>query len=175
MNGEALIGQVPERKQGWMPRPTLSAIVFVNLALVVVAIAACAHSDSVRMALGYRLRREYLLVDANDKSLGVVAPGENVSASFRLTNGARNTVRILGCASSCICAAPNDLPFTLAAGESRQFAVTVQVPSEERIRNFKSTDLELQLTLFTSNPTQPRVPLTIRLKVGVPSAGSGPA
>lgn len=175
MNAEVLIRHVSERKQGWLPRPAVAAIFFVNLTLVIAAIMAFARFGSVQTALGYWLRGETLFVDAKEKSLGVVAPGETVTASFNLTNGARKSIRILGCASVCACAAPKDLPFSLGASESKEFIVRVKVPAEEIIKNLKSTDLELPLTLFTSSPGQSRVPLMIRGKVQVgPGAGSGP-
>jgi hypothetical protein len=175
MNAGALIRHVSQREQGWLPRPAVAAIVIVNFAFVIATITAFAQFGSVQTALGYWLRGETLFVDAKEKSLGVVAPGETVTASFKLTNGARNSIRILGCASGCTCVAPKDLPFALRASESREFTVTVHVPTEQQIKNVKSTDLGLRLTLFTSSPAQSRVPLTIRGKVRVGlGAESGP-
>ncbi len=86
MNAEALTRHVSDREQGWLPRPAIAAIIFVNIALVIATITAFARFGSVQTALGYWLRGETLFVDAKEKSLGVVAPGTTVTASFKLTN-----------------------------------------------------------------------------------------
>jgi hypothetical protein len=174
VNAAALVRQAPDPGQVWLPRPAVAAIIFVSVALVIAAITAFARFGSVQAALDYWLRGETLFVDANEKSLGVVAPGDTVTASFKLTNRGQNSIRILGCASGCTCATPKDLPFALRASETKEFAVRVAVPTKEQIKGLERTDLELPLTLFTSNRTQSRVPLTIRGKVRVGlGAGSG--
>lgn len=165
MHAEASVRHVSERTQGWLPGPAVAAIIFANVALIIAVTAALATSGSVQRAMGYWLRGETLFVDAEEKSLGVVAPGDTVIASFKLTNCGGNSVRILGCASGCTCAIPNDFPFSLRGSESRVFVITVHVPTEEQIKKRKSTDLGLPLTLFTSSPAQSRIPLTIRGKV----------
>ncbi len=162
MNAEISIREVSERKQGWLARPVLVAILLLSFASAIASMSAIACFGSVQRALGYGLRGETLFVDATEKSLGLIVPGETVTASFTLTNSDRNNIRILGCELGCLCAAPKDLPFTLRASESREFVVTIHVPTEQQIKNAKSTGLELPLTLFTSSPAQSRIPLTIK-------------
>lgn len=174
MNTETSVQHVANRGHGWLPHPLIAAIVLVNLALAVGVITAFARFGSVQSALGYCLRGETLFFDAKEQSLGVVAAGQTVTASFRLTNGGRNSIRILGCAVGCACTAPRNLPFALRVGESRDFVVTVRVPTEEQIKNRESAVFELSLTLFTSSATQSRVPLTIKGRVGGGLVAGGP-
>src|SRR6202034_3578924 len=99
------------------------------------------------------------------KSFGVATPGDRIDAFFMLANRGNDSIRILGCNASCNCVIPNDLPFTLGPSEKRKFFVSIHMPTLEQMRTQKSTHLDLALTLFTSNPAQSRIRLSLKGEV----------
>jgi Protein of unknown function (DUF1573) len=117
---------------------------------------------SIRQIVGYYFKGETLIVDSTAKSIGLAEPDAEILVPFRLTNSGDSRVRILGCYASCSCTIPRNLPFTLAPDETREFSVAVRTPSAESVLVRKTGRIELALTLYTSNPSQARIPLAIR-------------
>jgi len=150
-------------RQSWRLSPAMIAFVSANATLIVAAVFALASFGSIRSAVGFFMRGETLLVDANEKSFGVAAPGRTLDVQFRLTNRGDDPIRILGCKTLCTCTVPRDLPYTLGPKESRDLNITVNTFG--LVRNGEPTDLYLPLTLFTTNRAQSRVGLAIRGEV----------
>ncbi len=118
----------------------------------------------------HRITGETILVDEHTKSFGVVAPGDRIAFSFKLTNTGSTPVRIAGCESACGCVMPTDLPFVLNPNESRDFPISIHNPNLEGAMPRGS--LSLPLNLFTTNPAQPRIRLTVKGEVRPPSTSS---
>jgi hypothetical protein len=150
---------VPRSGTAALFRP-LTLVAVTGLALVVWVVWAFAGFGSIREAASYYLRGETLFVDSTTKSLGAAAPSEELPVSFRLTNRGKQPIRIVGCKTSCNCMLPRDLPFALAPHEVREFTLSIRMPSPANFRS-QAGRLELQLILFTNNPQQPRIPLSI--------------
>ena len=143
----------------WGFSPAAAAFVSANAALLAMAVFAIASFGSLGLAIGYYLRGEKLLVDAPQKSFGAAAPGETVRVSFKLANKNDVAIRILGCKAACNCTVPCELPLALAPGESKDFTLTIQMPSQ---RGRGGRRLDVPFTLFTSSVVQPRINLAVR-------------
>ncbi len=122
--------------------------------------------NAIRSAYVY-LRGETILVDSNTKSFGVVSPGDPISVSFTLTNTGAAPVRIAGCEAWCNCVVPKDMPFVLEPNESRDFPVSIRNPKREGA--VPKGYVGLDLKLFTTNPAQPRIGLTVKGEIRNPS------
>ena len=154
---------------------TSMTIVAAGLGLVLLLFACWAAGGVTAIRTAYsHLRGETILVDSHAKSFGIVAPGDRVTVSFRLTNDGREPVRIVGCRAGCSCMVPDDLPFAIGPKGSRDFAVSIKVPQKRG--NGSVVARKLALTLFTSNPAQLEIPLTMSGQIrGTPGAlNSGP-
>jgi hypothetical protein len=150
------------RKSG-RPEPSrhLTLCVVAGSVLFLWVAWALAGFGSIREAASYYLRGETLFVDSTRKSFGAAAPGEELPVSFRLANRGNRPIRIVGCKTYCNCMLPNDLPFTLAPHQTRDFTLSLQMPGPEYAGSRASGRLELQLILFTNNPLQSRIALSI--------------
>jgi Protein of unknown function (DUF1573) len=132
---------------------------------VILAAWALVSFGSVRNAVGYYFRGETLFADATEKSVGVTPAGAEVLVSFTLTNYGTGAVRVVGCDVYCNCTVPKDLPFEIRPNERKEFTVQVEMSRPESARGRKSQELKLPLVLFTSNPSQSRLPLWINGEV----------
>ncbi len=145
--------------------PFAVILISTNLALLVMAVWAIASFGSIRGAVGYYLRGETLFFDSTEKSFGVASPGEKVTVAFRLTNRGRKPIRVLGCSAICTCTLPTDLPFTLGPNESRDVTLSIREPKRQVPQPSKPKDLSLEVTLFTNNAAQSRIPLTVKGRI----------
>lgn len=64
--------------------------------------------------------------------------GQTVGATVMLVNRTDRQVRIIGGSSDCSCVVTDDLPLTLAAGESRPVVVRVRLPATQGFFNRKA-------------------------------------
>jgi hypothetical protein len=136
-------------------------LVSVNLALFIMAAWAFVGFGSIQDCASYYLRGETLFADAREKSFGSAAPGETVAVSYKLLNRGKTPIRILGCHALCNCVMPRDLPFTIKPHESTVFTTSIQMPNARQAGSTNGMHLRLPLTLFTSNPVQPRISLSV--------------
>jgi hypothetical protein len=155
---------VPIRKR-WGIGPAGTAIVIVSSMVLMAAGWSLYAFGSIQQAVGYYLRGETLSADMAEKSFGIVSPGDPIRVPFKLTNRGRESVRVLGCSASCICILPDDLPFTLNPNESRDFVLFVSNPKPGERGSIKPSSLRFDITLFTNDPTQRRLPLVIKGEV----------
>ncbi len=146
-------------------RIVLPVLALAAFAIVAVAFVALIARDPLRRAVSDYLGGKTLFVDAEEKSVGSVSPGDTIVVGFKLKNEGREPVRILGCRTLCNCTAPLDLPFVLDPKEARDLQLTVKVPSMGRVRDGHSKLFDLPFTVFTSSATQSRFGLRIRGEV----------
>jgi hypothetical protein len=154
-----------ERVGPWAVRRTVSLLLRcalgTGLLAGIMATWLCAQFGSVRQGIAYYARGQTLSLDSTAKSFGLARPDEVVFVTFKLTNRGSSNVRVVGCYVYCNCAAPKDLPFALAPGETRDFTVSIRAPSAQSLKVKGSGDLELPLTLFTNIASQSRIQLSI--------------
>ncbi len=152
--------RAPATKPFRLVRVSSAAIVAGSLVLAFLIFATWAWGgfDWIRVAYGY-ITGETILVDSHTKSFGVIPPGGSVTVTFKLTNLGHDAIRIVGCRSGCPCMVPDDLPFVLHSKESRDF--TVSIGASENVRTSSVKTRRLRLTLFTTNPSQSQIPLTV--------------
>jgi Protein of unknown function (DUF1573) len=143
------------------------------LVLIVSAAAgwACGGRGALMAAYHY-VSGPALSVDSGTKSFGVVVEGDSASVCFRLTNRGSQTVRVVGCMTYCNCVVPADLPFTLRPNETRGFEVAVRTRSGDATW---TPNINQPVTLYTTNPAQAEIHLTVKGEVRGPvrrSSGS---
>lgn len=143
-----------KRRLSWLA----TTLVTTALALLALAVWAVGRFDSIQGALKYA-SGETLLVDAATKTFGTREPGEKVNVAFKLINSGNAPIRIVGSRVGCSCTVPDELPFSLAAGERRLFQVSVSLPKEPQ-------GIQMPVTLFTNIAEQPELELTIVGEVG---------
>jgi hypothetical protein len=165
MDNQTSANYVVSTRKGWGIGPVGAAIVIVNSMVVLAAGWSLYAFGSVQQAVGYYLRGETVSADTAEKSFGIVSPGDPIKVLFKLTNRGREPVRVLGCDASCICIVPDDLPFSLDPNESRDFVVSIWNPKPGERGSIKPSSLRFDITLFTNDPMQRRLPLVIRGEV----------
>lgn len=134
-----------------------STLIAAGLGLALLSLA-CLALGGFRVIRS--MRGQTISVDSDAKSFGVVSPGDPIAVSFRLTNHAREPVRIVGCRAGCSCMLPADLPLEIRPNASRDFRVSFNF----RPRPGGGPVLETRrftMTLFTSNPDQFEIPLMV--------------
>jgi hypothetical protein len=88
-----------------------------RFALPVLILMGLASFGSLDAAISY-VSGSRLLTRSNTSYVGPLQAGERGTATFKLTNYSKGSIQILGTKTTCKCLAPEDLPLTLAAGES---------------------------------------------------------
>jgi hypothetical protein len=81
------------------------------------------------------IRGERVSVRPGFVDLGSGAPGQSVATTVELVNRTDRPVRIIGGTSDCSCVTTNDLPVTLAPGESRPVSIRVGLPTTPGLFN----------------------------------------
>jgi len=125
----AVISLAVFRKQWEAPRrplPSKSSDLLDNLtfAIPLVLFAAVFWFGSVNAAWAY-LAGHSLLVDSQEKFIGVVGENEKGTATFDIVNVTTVPIRIIGAKASCRCVAVQDLPVTLGPKEEKSIRVSV--------------------------------------------------
>jgi hypothetical protein len=154
----------------WAPSRPGALLVCANSALVLLAFWALDGFDAVAVAIALA-KGETILVDSSTKSFGVVSAGDPLVISYKLTNRSDQNIRIVGCRAVCRCMVPEGLPFTLRARESRDFPISIRNP--ERVRGSPSQSVNWGITLFTTNPAQAQITLTVKGEIRAPSKPPG--
>ncbi|MGO9466796.1 MAG: DUF1573 domain-containing protein [Isosphaeraceae bacterium] len=150
-----------------MKSPSRLIAAGLGLALLAAVLWAVGGFSAIRS-----IGRETISVDSRARSFGVVARGDRIAVSFKLTNHGRDPVRIVGCRAGCGCMLPEDLPFSIRPNGSRDFRVSIKFPPAPAGGPVVETRT-YPLTLFTSNPDQFEIPLTVSGEVrGVPGASN---
>ncbi len=159
--GQTIEVEVVERpRRPFLSNKAKGPIALAGGTLLLAALVWAAFSaDRIQSAYA-TLTGEVISVDANTKSFGIVAPGDPITLTFHLTNRGADSVRLVGCMAYCNCINPADLPFTLPPGESRDFAIEVRNPDRE-LENRDQT-IDQQVVLYTTNPAQAEIPLTLK-------------
>jgi len=156
---QAIQQEVLPRKRAWVSR--WSGAFFVSAALVPLMLAFWTLGGLDAMGVAYALMKgETLFVDSFSKSFGIVQTGDPIAVSYRLTNRGDQSVRVVGCQAICTCIVPDDLPFTLHPKESRDLKISILNPKTED--KGPSQAINWGITLFTTNPAQIQVPLTVK-------------
>ena len=160
-DGHAIEHQAPQtaRVRAVTLPSAMTVAVSLGLTLLVVATWVLGGFDGIWKAYAH-MRGETLIVDSATKSFGSVAPGEPISVTFRLMNRGDAAVRVVGCEAGCGCIVLESLPFVLDPNENRDLAISVRNPNRGLDNAGKL--LDLNLSLWTTNPAQPRVPLNIK-------------
>jgi hypothetical protein len=144
----------------WRAATPIVGFIALGLFLFGLVLLANIGYGSVRAAIGYYLRSETVLCDSAVKSVRITDSVDKVEVRFKLANRGARAVRILGCETSCACMLPDDLPFDLQPTETRSILFTIATKTRGGTPRF-SKPVVLHLTLFTNNPEQSRIPLTI--------------
>ena len=133
----------------------IAVIVSTNLILLLLLGWVFVRFGSVSACAGLR-QRARLTVDVAERSFGILAPGESKTLSYRLSNYDIMPVRIVGAATGCSCHTPEDeeLPFEISAGGSKTFTIKFHAYGDPRA-------VSLPIDLYTNNPAQPKLVLTI--------------
>jgi hypothetical protein len=139
-------------------------IICTNLGLASVAVWGIWQFGSVSAGLAH-LRGDPLLVDAYSKSLRSLEAGQVGTVEFKLLNTTRRPVTVLGARSSCTCAATGDLPMVVPSGGRGSITISVR-------RDRPPGRVSEQVTLFTDEPSQPRLVLRVE-GTFLPSSPSG--
>ncbi len=127
--------------------------------------------DTIQSAYA-SLTGQVISVDATTKSFGVVAPGDPIALTFHLTNRGSRPIRLVGCMAYCNCITPPELPYTIAAGETRDFAIAMTNPNREGLNRDRT--INQPLILFAANPAQHEIPLRITGEIRVNPASATP-
>ncbi len=140
--------------------------------LLLAALVWAAFSvDTIQSAYA-SLTGQVISVDATTKSFGVVAPGDPIALTFHLTNRGSKPIRLVGCLAYCNCITPPELPYTIAAGETSDFAVAMTNPDREGQNRDQTIDQPL--VLYAANPAQPEISLRITGEIRVNPASATP-
>jgi hypothetical protein len=145
--------------RGWAPRRRGAILVCAIMAPLMLA---CWVLGGFRaLGVGFALMKgETILVDSPTKSFGVVAPGDPIAVSYKLTNWGDQDVRIVGFRAKCKCMAPDILPFVLHPRESRDLSISIV--NRQREGEVSSQTIDWIITIFTTNPAQVQIPLTVK-------------
>jgi len=152
----------------WAPRRSDAWVACAALALVAVAFWASQGLGAQRAAYAL-IHSKALSVDSPIRSFGVVSPGESAVVSYRLTNHGSQNIRIVGCQAFCSCVVPKELPFTLRPKESRDFPVVLRSSKND---SGQPVTIDWEITLFTTDPAQVRIPLTLKGEIRAKPAPS---
>jgi hypothetical protein len=152
--------------RGWAPNRHGALLVCAASAPLLLALWALGGFDAVAVAVALA-KGETVFVDSSTKSFGVVSAGDPLVVSYKLTNRSDQNIRIVGCRAVCRCMVPEGLPFTLRARESRDFPISIRNP--QRVRGSPSQTVNWGITLFTTNPAQAQITLTVKGEIRAPS------
>jgi hypothetical protein len=130
-----------------------TTLIFLNLTLLGLAIFTIATFGSIRGAIRY-INGQFLVVDESLKSFGVTDSTQRPSVIFQVTNRSNESIRLLGCRTTCNCVTPERLPLTLKPGETRPFQVSFR-PSDH------PSVVHMPMAIYTNNPDQPTLTLWI--------------
>ncbi|MFI5456161.1 MAG: DUF1573 domain-containing protein [Isosphaerales bacterium] len=168
---QAIQRQVLPGIRGWAPSRPGALVVCAVSAPVVLAFWALGGFGAVGVAVAL-MKGETLFVDSSTKSFGVVPAGDPIVVSYKLTNRGDQNIRIVGCRAVCRCMVPEDLPFTLRPKESRNFPILIRNPKGEG--GSRSQTINWGITLFTTNPAQAQIPLTVKGELRTRRQAPGP-
>jgi hypothetical protein len=147
------------RVRGWAPSRTGAFLVCATLFTLMFGFWILGGVRGI--AVGYALMKgQTIFVDSSTKSFGVVSPGDPIAVSYKLTNWGDQDVRIVGFRAKCKCMAPDILPFTLRAKESR--VLPISIVNRTRENGSPSQTINWVITIFTTNPAQVQIPLTVK-------------
>ncbi len=156
-------GRSPSRRASPVASSAAVVLVAVNLTLLAGAVWAMAVYGSVGRAVAYHLRGETLFLDSSEKSFGVINRGETTNVTFKMANYGPAPIRILGCRSPCTCLVGSDLPMVIPENGSRDFVLRVHLDPLDG--SPETVHFDAELTLFTSNASQSRVPIHVKGEV----------
>lgn len=154
-----------------MPRlKELSTTLVLALGLLTsLTIFAYWHYGSLHTAVVV-WKGEPIMVDSAITSLGKVESGMKLYRVVNLRNHSGKPVRIIGSMGTCTCLVPDELPITIPARGTHRLQVLVTVPPISRT---KGGVIDQSITLLTSVPTQPELPLRVTGEVVVHPAPNG--
>ena len=136
-------------------------LISVNLLLAIAVVGALLWFGSLATAVQV-LGGRPLVVDATTKSFGVAEPGQTVEVTFNLVNYGSQPCRIVGATVGCACTVPQDVPFSIAPGETKSLRMLINIPDDLK----EGDDFPARLTLYTTIAAQPQLDFKIVGKVG---------
>ncbi len=157
-------GQGTPRKAVRLPAPAIVVPLMVSAVLLAATVWAIASFGSIGRAVAYHLRGETLFLDANEKSVGTINRGETAKVTFKMVNLGSAPLRIVGLKTWCACPVDEDFPLTIAAGASHDLTVPIQAAPPPDVPE-EQLSFNAELTLFTNNPNQSRVPIHVKGRV----------
>ncbi len=166
---QAIEQRISRSERVWTRVWSVALFGFASVALVVLAFWVRGGISALKETYAI-LKGETLVVDSSMKSFGVVPSGDPVVVSYKLTNRGDRNIRIVGFRAVCRCMVPEDLPFTLRPRESREFPIVIRNPEKEA--GNPAQIVNWGMTLFTTNPAQVRIPLTVKGEIRSPSKPS---
>ncbi len=101
-------------------------------------------------------RGEAILVDERAKMISGVHPGNQIVATYSLTNNSGRPLKLIGVVPSCTCTTVESLPLTLAPSETK--TITARIKFSEAAPNFSGS-----MRLFTDEPSSPEIVLSYTL------------
>jgi hypothetical protein len=158
-------GSPKPRLHSWM----LMFVVFANVGLLSCVVWMYAGFGSAGAAIGYYHGR-YLHVRDTEASFLNATPGQDVRVCYIVENHGPRPVRILGCTLGCVGRPATKLPFVLQPGTARPFAVDVRVPVP---RPSAPKTVRSPGALYTDDPSQPDLAVSIAFTVSVPNGSAG--
>lgn len=141
----------------WMLKNILAA----GLILVIVATWGYVQFGSFTSALAYA-RGDRLIADSKSLFFGQVVAGPTIQQHTRLTNHANRAIKLVGSNASCACVLSEDLPLTIAPGNSHLFRIGVKTDK-------RSGAIREQIALFTDFPKQSEIVFSIRGEILLPA------
>jgi Protein of unknown function (DUF1573) len=109
-------------------RNAIPVVITTAVLLVALTTTATVRYGSPAAALA-QLRGERLSVSPSVVDFGDAPGGETREAAIDLTNRTEHPLRVVGGTSDCACTVLQDLPVTVAPGETRSVTVRVRIPA----------------------------------------------
>jgi methylamine utilization protein MauE/uncharacterized protein DUF1573 len=99
--------------------------------IIAVCVGICSWKfGSFEAALAY-LNGRQMTVDPSMLDIGAQKGGEKISARLALVNRSDREIRVVGGTDDCGCITTEDLPVTLAPGDSREVTVWLKLPKAQ--------------------------------------------
>jgi hypothetical protein len=141
--------------------PVVYGTLGVTLMLGILTGVAYASYGSTHAAIAH-LRGERISISPRVLDMGVGQPGDVREASIKVSNWSESPIRLIGGTSDCSCVVTDELPLTIAPGESCSLTVKMRLSGGRGTVNRKAL-------LMTDDKATPRVGFRLAAEI-TPSA-----
>lgn len=132
-------------------------LIVAGLVLAGVSTWGYARFGSIGSALAFA-RGDRLIAETKSLSFGPVLAGPTIQQHTRLTNYSNRTIKLVGSNASCSCVLSEDLPLTLAPGESHLFKIGVKTDQRTGL-------IRERVVVYTDYPEQSGIAFTVKGEV----------